>query len=170
MAWQCPSCLAIVNDGQLHGCYDVTRGFPIPLPRVAETGATFSGGRAEFGQIVAQSAMDTAAEMASGNFTGRSAVVSGAQLMQLDVTPKAPTIAHTTTQQFKALGTFDNGAVVDMTQLVTWVSSAPGQATINANGLATGVAAGTTNITVRLANGFAHAGRVDSVPVVLTLT
>ena len=51
------------------------------------------------------------------------------------------------TQQFTATGTISNGTTEDLTAKVTWDSSEPTVATISANGLATGVAAGKTAIT-----------------------
>ena len=54
------------------------------------------------------------------------------------------------TQAFTATGTYSNSSKQDITKTVTWSSSAPAMATIDANGAATGVAAGATNITASL--------------------
>ena len=54
------------------------------------------------------------------------------------------------TQAFTATGTYSNSSKQDITRTVTWSSSAPAMATIDANGAATGVAAGATNITASL--------------------
>ena len=54
------------------------------------------------------------------------------------------------TQAFTATGTYSNSSKQDITKTVTWSSSAPAMATINSSGVATGVAAGATNITASL--------------------
>lgn len=54
------------------------------------------------------------------------------------------------TQMFTATGTYSNNAKQDVTKTVTWNSSAPGMATIDASGVATGAAVGATNITASL--------------------
>lgn len=68
-------------------------------------------------------------------------------LISIDVTPATPTVAKGLTQQFTATGTFSDSSTADMTSSVTWASSDPGKATINAgSGLAATVATGTTTI------------------------
>src|SRR5579859_2862025 len=84
-------------------------------------------------------------------------------LTSIAVTPATP--AHLkvgATQQFTATGTFSDGTSSDISATVTWNSGTPATATISATGLATGVAAGTTQIT-------ASQGGVTSTPAV-TLT
>lgn len=51
------------------------------------------------------------------------------------------------TQQFTATGSYSNNSKQDLTKTVAWSSSVPATATIDANGLATGVATGSANIT-----------------------
>ena len=70
-----------------------------------------------------------------------------AALVSINVTPLAPSVAVGLTLLFTATGTFDDSSTADLTNSVAWQSSAPGVATINAAGLATGVSAGTTSIT-----------------------
>ena len=67
-------------------------------------------------------------------------------LQSIAVTPAHPGIAISAIKQFTATGTYSNSAVLDITSSVTWSSATPGNATISANGLASGVAVGTTNI------------------------
>ncbi|HEX5339638.1 MAG TPA: Ig-like domain-containing protein [Gammaproteobacteria bacterium] len=62
------------------------------------------------------------------------------------ITPTSSTIAPSASQQFKATAKDSNGNTVTGVTL-TWKSSDNSIATINSSGLATGVAAGTTNIT-----------------------
>ena len=67
------------------------------------------------------------------------------------------------TQQFLALGQYNDTHTEDLTAIATWVSSDPAVATIDAAGLATGVSAGTTDITA------AFDGETSNI-VVLTIT
>lgn len=71
--------------------------------------------------------------------------VVAAHLISIDVEPKAVSIALGTTQQFTAVGTFDDGSTQLLPSL-TWTSSAPGTATVSASGLATSVGTGSTTI------------------------
>lgn len=48
--------------------------------------------------------------------------------------------------QYKAVGTFADGAQLDMTSQVTWNTTNPGVATLNSSGLATGISPGNTSI------------------------
>ncbi len=69
-----------------------------------------------------------------------------ANLMSISVSPNPGTLAVGTTQPFMALGTFDDGSTQLLTS-VTWTSSQPGVATVDAaTGVATAVGAGTTNV------------------------
>ena len=53
-------------------------------------------------------------------------------------------------QQFTAIATYSDGASADISSQVTWLSSNTQVATIYANGLATGIAAGSSGITATL--------------------
>ena len=71
-------------------------------------------------------------------------------LASIALTPGTQTIANAgQTVQFSAVGTYTSGtpSSSDLTQEVTWTSADSSVATINAQGLATGVAPGTTTIT-----------------------
>lgn len=67
-------------------------------------------------------------------------------LVSIAVTPANPSLAKSSTQQFKATGTYSDNSTADVTNSVTWKSSNTGVATINGSGLATGAAGGTTTI------------------------
>jgi uncharacterized membrane protein len=71
---------------------------------------------------------------------------SGPTLLSLAVTPANSSILAGGTQQFTATGSYSDTSTQNLTSSVTWTSSTPGAATINAAGLATGVAAGSTTI------------------------
>ena len=80
-----------------------------------------------------------------------SATVNAADLSSIAVLPATPTIAQNTTEQFSAIGTFDDGSTHNLTAQVTWSSSVQTVASIgSANGLATGLSPGSTNITATL--------------------
>jgi len=77
--------------------------------------------------------------------------VTSAQLVSIAVTPTNPSIPKGLQQQFAATGTFTDSSTQDITTFVAWSSSNTGVATISnapgSQGLATGVALGTTTIT-----------------------
>jgi uncharacterized protein YjdB len=71
--------------------------------------------------------------------------VVAAHLLSIAVSPATPSIAVGTTQQFSAVGSFDDGSTQLLTS-VTWSSLAPGVATVTSAGLATAVGTGSTTI------------------------
>jgi hypothetical protein len=77
---------------------------------------------------------------------------SSPTLSSISITPNSATVpAAGDTVQFTAMGTYTQGAhpssTRDITSSVTWASTTPAIATINASGLATGVSSGTTSVT-----------------------
>ena len=83
-------------------------------------------------------------------------------LDSVTVSPTAQTLSVGQTLQFTATGTYGNANhthTKDITGSVTWTSSTPGVATVDASGLATAVGAGTTTIT---ASASGYAGPVSS--------
>ena len=76
---------------------------------------------------------------------------SAVTLSSIVVAPPFPDdLAVGSTQQFTAKGIYSDGSTEDITSQATWVSDTPATATISSAGLATGVAAGTANITAAL--------------------
>src|SRR5215470_2290828 len=69
-----------------------------------------------------------------------------ANLTSIAVSPAVQTIAAGTSQQFTAVGSFDDGSTQLLTS-VAWSSSVTSTATIDVNGLATGVGTGQVTIT-----------------------
>jgi uncharacterized protein YjdB len=67
-------------------------------------------------------------------------------LTSIAVTPANANIAQGATQQFTATGTYSSGSPQNLTSLATWSSSNTAAATMNAAGVATGVAAGAATI------------------------
>jgi Bacterial Ig-like domain (group 2) len=83
-------------------------------------------------------------------------------LDSVQVTPATQSLAVGQTAQFTAVGTFGNAkhpSTQDITSTVTWTSTTPAVATVNATGLVTAVAAGSTAI---LASTTAFNGPVSS--------
>src|SRR5256885_14732620 len=73
-------------------------------------------------------------------------------LTSIAVTPATPAnLKVGATQQFTATGTYSDSSTADITTTVTWASGTTATATITASGgLATAVAAGTTQITATM--------------------
>ncbi|WP_365868109.1 ice-binding family protein [Arsukibacterium sp.] len=80
-------------------------------------------------------------------------------LISIEVASVNPTIAEGENQQFTATGTYANGTALDISNRVSWTSSAPDIATITnspgdsdnaAHGLATGISAGSSQISATL--------------------
>ncbi|MFA4843735.1 MAG: Ig-like domain-containing protein [Candidatus Margulisiibacteriota bacterium] len=76
--------------------------------------------------------------------------VTAATLSSIAVTPANPTINVGANQQFIATGTYSDSSTQNITTQVTWTSGTPATATINTSGLATGVAAGSSQISAAL--------------------
>ena len=85
-----------------------------------------------------------------------------AALISISVTPANPTARVGDTLQFTATGTYGDGSQQDITPEATWLSSELGVATIDQEGLATAVGAGSTHITAEL-------GAIPSPRVTLTV-
>jgi hypothetical protein len=97
-------------------------------------------------------------------------VGSGSMVMltSIAVTPGNPyNLSVGSTQQFTATGTYSDGSTEDITSAVTWNSSDTGVAIISPNGLATGVADGSTDITASLS---AYTSDIISLTVISSAT
>jgi uncharacterized protein YjdB len=88
---------------------------------------------------------------ASGSVSGTSSLtVTGATLVSIAVMPASSTMAVGTTKQYTATGSFSDSSSQDISASVLWSSSTPSAATINAQGLASSVATGSTTIRAAL--------------------
>jgi len=91
------------------------------------------------------------------NLSGCGSSYSGTTLTGIDIAPISPTIAVGGTQQFTATGHYSDGTSADLTKQSNWSSSVNTVATIDnigtTPGLAHGVGAGQSNITVSFAQG-----------------
>ena len=89
----------------------------------------------------------------SGTINGTATLnVTGAaaNLMSIVVTPAASSIPVNTTQQFSATGSYADGSSSDLTALVTWNSISTAVATIDINGIVTGVTPGTSTVSASI--------------------
>jgi len=76
--------------------------------------------------------------------------VSSATLTSISVSPATAVLAPASALGYTATGTFSDGSTQNITNVVTWSSSAPQVASINNYGGATGQSPGTTTITAQL--------------------
>ena len=70
--------------------------------------------------------------------------------MTIEVTPANASIDEGDSQQYMATGNYSDGSSQDVTTSASWNSSLPGVASIDSNGLASGLLGGTTDITASL--------------------
>jgi trimeric autotransporter adhesin len=83
-----------------------------------------------------------------GSVTGSTSVtVTAPTITSISVTPDDMTLAIGVGQQYTASAIYSDGSIQDLATGVTWSSSSTTVATIDGNGLATTLAAGTTTIT-----------------------
>lgn len=74
--------------------------------------------------------------------------VTSAAMNSIVLTPATSSIAKGTTQQYSVNAIYTDGTIQPLSEGLTWTSSAPSVAGINASGLATGIGTGQTTITV----------------------
>jgi len=83
-----------------------------------------------------------------GSVTGSTSVsVTAPSITSLSVTPDDMTLAIGVGEQYTASAIYSDGSIQDLVTGVTWTSSNSSVATVDGNGLATTVGAGTTTIT-----------------------
>ena len=104
----------------------------------------------------------------SGSINNHTNPTVSPALVSIAVTPAGPSILVNGTQQFTATGAYTDSSHQDITGNVTW-SSSDTLATVNAAGLATGVAAG--NVNIRAASGSISGSTSLTVnPILVSLT
>jgi uncharacterized protein YjdB len=83
-----------------------------------------------------------------GSVTGSTSVsVTAPSITSISVTPDDMTLAIGVGEQYTASAVYSDGSIQDLVTGVTWTSSNSSVATVDGNGLATTVGAGTTTIT-----------------------
>ena len=91
---------------------------------------------------------NTSITATSGSVTGSTNLTVGPPaLVSISVSPSTASIPAGTNQQFAATGTYSDGSTQDLTNSVSWTSSAPGVASILSTGLTTGTGIGNATIT-----------------------
>ncbi len=114
-------------------------------PAVATIGAT------GLLQTKAQGSTNISAQLSGVNSPAVAFQVAAAALTSLAIAPADPAIAKGLSQQFTASGSFTDGTSRDLTNSVTWSSTATSVATIQPSGLAQSLAVGQTSITAQAA-------------------
>ena len=123
-----------------------------------------------FGRAMAMAAGTSTITAAVGMINGTETLtVTNATLVSMTITPASPSIAKGTSQQFSVIGIFSDNTLQDLTGQVTLSSSDTSKATINNNGLASGVAAGTTTITAASGSSTATATLTVTNAILLSL-
>jgi uncharacterized protein YjdB len=105
------------------------------------------------GKVLAMGAGTVTVSATSGKFQSSATLQvtsAAANLASIAIAPAGSSLPVNTSLQFTATGTYKDGSTRDLTTLVNWASSSTAAATINASGLATGVAAGSTTISATL--------------------
>lgn len=132
--------------------------------------ATVSNASGAQGQLTAVAPGTTTVSATQSGITGNTRItIAAATLTQIAVSPVAPTRAVGQTIQFAATAIFSNGTQQNVTLQATWASSNTAAVTINAQGQARAVAAGTTTIsaTVRGMTGSTPMTVSSATPVLL---
>jgi len=96
------------------------------------------------------------------------ATVSAAMLQTISLTPLTASIATGQTQAFNANGLFSDGSQTDITNAVSWASSATNFATVDQAGLATGASAGASTISASSGAATPGTAALTVTPAVLT--
>ncbi len=81
---------------------------------------------------------------------GSSSNPTSKTLTSVSVTSSSTSVAMGATRQFTATATYSNGSTANVSSTASWTVAIPAIATIDSSGLATGVAAGSTNVTASL--------------------
>jgi uncharacterized protein YjdB len=95
---------------------------------------------------------------------------AASNLVSMALSPLAASVPVNTSQQFTAIGNYSDGSTSDLTALVTWSSSSTATATIDASGLLTAVAAGSTNVSASFAGVSQSTNVTVTAPSILYIT
>lgn len=84
----------------------------------------------------------------TGTFSSAATLSVGSPILtSIALTPANPSFAAGTTQPLQATGTYSDGSTLNLTNTAVWTSGSPAVATVNGQGVVTGVANGTGSIT-----------------------
>jgi uncharacterized protein YjdB len=101
---------------------------------------------------VAEGSTTITASYQGGSGSATLKVTAAKTLSSIVVSPSNPTVQAGATQQFTATGTYSDGSTADITSQTAWTSADTTVLTVDAKGLATGVAAGSTTVGAALNN------------------
>ncbi len=127
------------------------------------------------GLVTAVAASGTCTITATGAGVSASTqlTIKNLALQSITVTPNPASVSKNLTQQMTATGLFSDGTDTisqDITTLVSWTSSSTAVATIDAQGVATGVSGGATSSSTATTNITAQWNSVTSNAVILTVS
>ncbi len=97
-------------------------------------------------------------------------IPAGASLTAISITPTSNSLQASQTQQFTATGTYSDDSTANITSSVTWNSSNEATAIISASGLATGVAAGTSDLSATLDSITSNTATMEVTPLFIYVT
>ncbi|RNB51743.1 peptidase S8 [Brevibacillus gelatini] len=155
------------NKGQLNIVATYSNGVEENVTQQAEyTSSNPAVASVESGGIVTARAEGTtqATIRYGGKSTTVSVTVSGSlvTLVSVGVQPEAVSIKKGTTRQLEVKATYSDNSVTNVTNKAVYQSAHPAIATVAANGVITGVAAGSTTVTITFE------GKTVAVPVQIT--
>jgi hypothetical protein len=135
------------------------------------TGSNVAVGASGLLTTSAQGSSTVTATDADSSISGSLAVtVSPAVLSSLAISPASPSIAAGLNQTLTLTGTYSDGSKSSSLSNVTWTSSATSYAAVASNGLVSGVAKGSSTLTVNVGGLSATAVVTVTDPVVQSLT
>lgn len=103
-----------------------------------------------------------------GNFTTSTMVIgSPATLQSVALSPSSASFAKGTRQQFLLIGTFSDGSKQDLSQQAQWTSSDPAAMSVDSNGLAAAIAAGSVQLSASFNGQTATTSSLDLTPATL---
>jgi uncharacterized protein YjdB len=95
---------------------------------------------------------------------------AASDLISIAITPVGSTMPVHTSQQYMATGTYSDGSSSDLTNLVSWSSSATAIATVSSTGLVSTLAAGTANISASIGSVSQSTSLTVSAPSIASLS
>ncbi len=111
----------------------------------------------------------TSIQATSGTISETGQLSVTANLLSITVTPTNASLSAGLSQQYTATGFFSDSSQQNLTTLVTWSSTNPTAATINAAGLATTIATGSTTIQATMNSVTGSTGLTVTTPVLTSI-
>jgi uncharacterized protein YjdB len=114
--------------------------------------ATPASATVSTGGLVTGAALGTSVVTATsgGKSASTTVTVPGVTLSSIALTPQNPTVQIAATRQLAVIGTYSDASTQNLTASSTFVSATPASATVNAGGLVTGAASGSSVVTANV--------------------